>query len=101
MYNRERHLKSNANSTSCEFIAIKIQTESQPLILATAYRPLNTAIDEANNNELRNISRKYKSNLTWFAGDMNLPDIDWSIDSVVRYQYSKEINETFNLDTKS
>ena len=26
---------------------------------------------------------------------MNLPAIDWSIDSVVRDQYSKEIDETF------
>ena len=85
------------NATSCEFISIKIQTESQPLILATAYRPPNSNVDEANHicNELTKISRKYKSSPIWFGGDMNLPDIDWSIDSVTSYQYSKEINEAF------
>ena len=78
-------------STSCEFIPITVQPESQRLISATAYRPPNTAIDEVNHiyiyNELTNISRKYKSNPIWFGGDMNLPGINWSIDSVVRYQY--------------
>ena len=66
-------------------------------MLATTYRPSNTTIDEAKHicNGLTNISRKYKTNPIWFGGDINLPDIDWSIDSVVTYQYSKEINETF------
>ena len=34
----------------------------------------------------------------WFGGDFNLPDIDWTTDTVVSHQYLKEINTSL-IDT--
>ena len=87
-------------SETCEFLAIKIQTHSQPLILATAYRPPSSPLEEAVNvsNELIKLNIKYKNNSIWFGGDMNLPDINWKTNSIIKHQYLKDINECF-LDT--
>ena len=89
-------------SETCEFLAIKIQTQKQPIIIATAYRPPRSTIVEAEDisKELKILHRKYKTNPIWFGGDMNLPDIDWSTNSITKHQYVKDINECF-LDTFS
>ena len=89
-------------SKTCEFLAIKVQTHNQPIILATAYRPPSTTINETNNicKELANLYNKHKTKPLWFGGDTNLPDINWPTNSIIKNQYSKEINETF-LETFS
>ena len=38
---------------------------------------------------------QYKSSPFWIGGDFNLPDFDWSLKSIVKHQYCKEINEVF------
>ena len=87
-------------SETCEFLAIKIQTHSQPLILATAYKPPSSPLEDAVNvnNELIKLNIKYKNNPIWFGGDMILPDINWKTNSTITHQYIKDINECF-LDT--
>jgi hypothetical protein len=89
-------------SKTCEFLAVKIQTRKQPIIIATAYRPPRSTIVEAENikKELIMLHSKFKANPIWFGGDLNLPDIDWSTNSITKHQYPKEINECF-LDTFS
>ena len=79
------------NSKSCELIAVKIQTHQHPLVLATAYRPPNSPIDETKGicNEIRKLSYKYKNSPIWFGGDMNLPDIDWTTNTIINHQYVK------------
>ena len=85
------------NTKTCQLVAIKIETHNQPLILATAYRPPKSDLKETLNicKELTTLKNKYKSNPFWFGGDMNLPDIDWSTNSIVKFQYLKQINESF------
>ena len=46
-------------------------------------------------NEIRKLSYKYKNSPIWFGGDMNLPDIDWTTNTIINHQYVKEINESF------
>ena len=87
-------------SETCEFLAIKIQTHRQPLIIATAYRPPSSTFEYAGNisKEITKLNTKYKNNPIWFGGDMNLPDINWETNSVIKHQYLKDINDCF-LDT--
>ena len=82
------------------FLAIKIQTHRQPLIIATAYRPPSSTLEYAGNisKEITKLNTKYKNNPIWFGGDMNLPDINWETNSVIKHQYLKDINDCF-LDT--
>ena len=48
--------------------------------------------------EITKLNTKYKNNPIWFGGDMNLPDINWETNSVIKHQYLKDINDCF-LDT--
>jgi len=81
----------------CELVAIKIATYEKPIVICACYRP--PKCQESVNTELiRNLSKlckKYKQNPIWLAGDFNLPDIDWSNNTVAGTQYSKDINERF------
>ena len=85
---------------NCEFLAVKIQTHSSPLIIATAYRPPNNDLKQAEHiaHEIIDLQRKHKNNPIWFGGDMNLPDIEFTTNSIKMHQYHKELNQCF-LDT--
>ena len=87
-------------SNTCEVLAIKVQSHNHPLILAACYRPPGSNLDETSKicNEIRKLNDKYKNCPIWVGGDTNLPDIDWSSNSIVSHQYSKQINECF-IDT--
>ena len=89
-------------SEICEFLAVIIQTNRQPIIIATAYRSTRSTLVDAENisKELTMLYKKYKTNPIWFGGDMNLPDIEWSTNSITNHQYPKDINQCF-LDTFS
>ena len=45
--------------------------------------------------ELQDLLLQFRYSLFWVGGDFNLPDIIWSLKSIVKYQYCKEINEVF------
>ena len=85
---------------NCEFLAVKIQTHSSPLIIATAYRSPNNDLKQAEHiaREIIDLQRKHKNNPIWFGGDMNLLDIEWTMNSIKTHQYHKELNQCF-LDT--
>lgn len=99
---KELIVEEVSNSKSCEFLAVKIETHCHPLLLATAYRPPNSNSNDASIicTELTDLLQKYKTSPLWFCGDMNLPDVDWSTNSIISYQYSVEISECF-LETFS
>ena len=46
-------------------------------------------------SEIKQTCKKYKNNPIWIGGEFNLPDIDWSNNSFVSYQYAKSLNENF------
>ena len=45
--------------------------------------------------DIKTITNNHKTNPHWLGGDMNLPDIDWSTNSITGHRYSKSINEAF------
>ena len=83
--------------TSCEIIAVKIEPFQKPIIVAACYRPPKGSVKDAEvlSHEINKLSTKYKNNPLWLGGDLNLPDIDWSVNSIKGNQYTKAINETF------
>ena len=84
--------------TSCDLIFRKIHcSDSQTLVIGSAYRSTNNDIDYTNElvEVIRNICHKYSDAVVWLADDFNLPDIDWSKNSITGHQYRKHINETF------
>lgn len=78
-------------------VAIKIMTFEKPVIVCACYR--STSNEDNDNiqiiNKLNELLKKYKNIPIWLAGDFNLPDIDWSTNSIVSNQNRVELNEHF------
>ena len=85
------------SSMHSEIVAVKITTHRQPIIIAACYRPPKNSISDLKQltTELQDLLLQCKSSPFWIGGDFNLPDIDWSLKSIVKHQYCKEINEVF------
>jgi len=87
--------------TDTELVAAEIISSSgNPLIVASLYRPpLNgqQGTDYANNltESISQLCAKYPKCPVWIGGDANLPDIDWSADSIVSNNYNQSINSNF------
>ena len=84
--------------TECEIVATKVELyQQQPLIIMSAYRPTNNDLTYTQNlcQIIRNIVAKFPSATIWLSGDLNLPDISWSNDSIIGHQYKRSINECF------
>ena len=66
-------------------------------IIGSAYRPTNHDTDYANElvKVIQKVCHKHKDAVVWLAGDFNLPDIDWSRNTITGYQYRKEVNKAF------
>ena len=82
----------------CEVIATKIAlVKQQPLIVISAYRPPRNDLAYAQSlcQALRQVVSKFPSATFWISGDFNLPDIDWSSESIVGHQYTVALNNCF------
>ena len=82
---------------TAEIVSLKVQTLDKPMIICACYRSMYNT-DAQNNqliSEINQTCKKYKNNPIWIGGDFNLPDIDWSNNSITSYQYSKTLNESF------
>jgi exonuclease III len=101
-------IKSNINSNpidiatvtdcDCEIIARKIECDSNnSLIVISAYRPPNSSIEYSKglSNIISDICHKNTKSTIWIGGDLNLPDINWSSNTITSNQYRKEISEIF------
>ena len=78
--------------SSCDVVFRKIQCpDSQALIIDSAYRPTNHDTDYANElvEVIQKLCHKHKDAVVWLTGDFNLPDIDWSRNTITGYQYRK------------
>ncbi|XP_066931249.1 uncharacterized protein [Clytia hemisphaerica] len=80
-----------------ELVSIKIESYEKPVILTACYRPPSS--DASYNTQLikdiSNTVKKFKLSSHWICGDFNLPDIDWESNTIVRSQYTKQLNEDF------
>jgi hypothetical protein len=64
----------------------------------SAYRPPNSSIEYSKDlsNIISDICHKNTKTTIWIGGDLNLPDIDWSSNTIkTSNQYRKEISEFF------
>ncbi|XP_072024987.1 uncharacterized protein [Amphiura filiformis] len=80
-----------------DFVAAKIVNGNHSIVVASLYRPTNNDLQYM--EELTSIiSHLCISNPgcpIWISGDINLPDIDWSTNSIVSYQYRLALNQSF------
>ena len=67
---------------------------SKVLIVVTAYRPPNRDLVYMQNlcQLISEIHSKYKNAVIWITGDFNLPDINWSLNSVTSNSYPLDIS---------
>ena len=85
-------------TTNCDIIFRKIEcSNSQTLVIGSAYRPTNNDAEYVEElvDVIRKVCHKYKDAVIWIAGDLNLPDIDWTTSTIAGHQYRKQINEVF------
>ena len=88
-------------NTDAEMVAAEIASDTgNPLVVASFYRPpLNG--QEGNNYAITltaaisQLCSMYPKSPIWAGGDANLPDINWSADSITGTSYSHTINSTF------
>ena len=80
----------------CEFIAVKITCKYNSLIMASHYRPTDTDSDYAIKlaTAIESIVKYHPKDVVWIGGDINLPDINWSSNSISGNSYRKDINKT-------
>ena len=80
-----------------ELVAAKILCGKQSIIIGATYRPPRTkqAYMDSLIKHIEDICTSNPGAPTWIAGDVNLPDINWSTDQVITHQYPKVINESF------
>jgi len=70
--------------------ALKLHlTDGQALVIIGAYRPPNRDTLNAQNlfDTITDISARNPNSFICYAGDFNLPDIDWDTESVSSYRY--------------
>ena len=95
-------IKSNLFSTpvdfdtSCEICAAIIQLSlNQQLVVINVYRPPNRDLEYQQElcDCICEIVRRYPNSFIFCVGDLNLPDIDWTSNSIINYQYPLDISQ--------
>ena len=82
-------------TSPCEVIICRVEMiNSKVLIVVTAYRPPNRDLVYMQNlcQFISEIHSKYKNAVIWITGDFNLPDINWSLNSVTSNSYPLDIS---------
>ncbi|XP_060583415.1 uncharacterized protein LOC132739673 [Ruditapes philippinarum] len=82
----------------CDIVFVKIEcANNESLIIGSAYRPTNNDESYAHNlfDTISKVCKMYKKSAIWITGDFNLPDINWTNNTIQGHQYKKSINEAF------
>ena len=85
-----------SSNSSLELTCVKINLiRNHPLIVCCAYRPPNRNVEYQENlcKEIHTIAMNNKDSALWIAGDLNLPDIKWSTESIHGNRYPTKINQ--------
>ena len=88
-------------SDKTESVYAKIpQVGKNPILVGCSYRPCNASLDYAKQvcQEIAELKSQLKNSIFLLGGDFNLPDINWSDDTIDGNRYLKAINTTY-LDT--
>ena len=81
----------------CELVACKFDQTDNPLVICSVYRPPSSNIEylDCMCKDLQSITLTNPSSTMWIGGDLNLPDINWSLNAITGHQYSLSLNERF------
>ena len=94
---RDKIKANEITHDTAEIVSLKIETYQKPVIISACYRSMNNS-NEKNKQlsaEITRLGSKYKNSHIWIGGDFNLPDIDWSNNTISSHQYPKELNEQY------
>ena len=86
------------HSTNAEAVYVRVQTDGRerPLTLGVIYRTPSIKNKQQAQEQIGEITRSMevidRNDTIWIAGDMNLPDIDWTTNQIVSNQYHKDTN---------
>jgi len=88
-------ISADTGPAECETKAVKIMANKQSVVVCGAYRPPNRDVQYHDSmcSYLENIAHSNPGATIWFAGDLNLPDIQWPSESITGHQYPRCINE--------
>ena len=84
--NKENHV---------EAVFVKIKLTHGLLTVGSVYRTPTHSTQEQMKAIVTCLDKLNTNDVLWIGGDMNLPDIDWKHEKIVRHQYPISINETF------
>ena len=72
----------------CEIVACKFEQMINPLIVCSVYRPPNSNIEYLDQmcKDLQSITLTNSSSTIWIGGDLNLPDINWTVNTITGHQ---------------
>ena len=78
-------------------MVVKVTCKHTSVIVASLYRTTNNDLDHTVNltTAIETLVKSYPKEVIWIGGDANLPDINWSLNTVSGNNYKKEINVTF------
>ena len=78
-------------------MAVKVTCKHTSVIVASLYRTTNNDLDHTVNltTAIESLVKRYPKEVIWIGGDANLPDINWSLNTVSGNNNKKEINVTF------
>ena len=83
----------------CEIVACKFDQIDNPLVICSVYRPPSCNIEYLDHihmcNDLQSIILTNPSSTMWIDRDLNLPDINWSLNTIANHQYPLSLNECF------
>ena len=85
-------------STNTELAVASVQCPGkEQLIVASAYRPPTSSLEYMQEmaEKITQLYQTYPKATIWVAGDLNLPDIDWSKHTVISNQYNHAINQQY------
>jgi len=76
-------------SSSCEIVVCQIGQPHTPIIICAVYRPPTSDLEYLDEMclILENISHSSPTATIWIGRDLNLPDIDWSLNTIKGHQY--------------
>ena len=83
--------------TICDIVSCKVDLQQSTLLIISVYRPPNNDITYMENlcGTIENLILNHPNSTIWIAGDINLPNINWSDWSVRSCNYSLSLCNLF------
>ena len=83
--------------TQLKLCLSRLKHSKKPVVISACYRSMNNSNEKNKQlaDQVTKLGNKYKNRHIWIGGDFNLPDIDWSNNTIQSHQDLKELNEQY------